>query len=610
MNALFDINDWLSHIDALKQLPLKTIMFYAGQIVAVLFTARSIVTYFARTCGFYHPDHYRLWPHLPWRPVYRVWLGIEKWYERVFLLGKRGSTGGFASTLETFALLYTPDRILLGRAYAFGAGLLQPVGISVSRHICILAMTGAGKTSALITILSTWTNSVFLIDPKSQVTYALAHFDWRKWFVIDPYGISPFPSASFNAFDCMVDSIKRDGENTAVLWASRIAFALISTPAGSRSPYFYDVARSFLSGLILHVYTEHPETDWNLPFVRQLIVEGLKVHNDDGQEETKGSEAHDLLLYMMSKNSAFGGAISGAAAAMIQAGGSETGGNLWSTLQDQTRFLDLPAVCAVLRETSLPLSDLKTRNDVVLSLTAPILSIRQELAPLARLLTNMIAYSFEAVKEKNGSCLSMIDELPSQGYNETFLTTLAVGRSQGQLLVGIAQNLGQLKSVYPKDYATFIGEADAVYWMGSAHAETTETLARLLGKKTIIDKDRYTGRKSYREVDVMDADQVRRFLNPDSQNIIITRAGNRALRLKNEPYFKALPVWKYLPDPDHTETIPRRITRAVLGCKRKVSPESKTSCDENAEFSEPFQDEENANTHEPANNQTEETDHD
>ena len=47
--------------------------------------------------------------------------------------------------------------------------------------------------------------------------------------------------------------------------------------------------------------------------------------------------------------------------------------------------------------------------------------------------------------------------------------------------------------------------------------------------------------------------------------MIVTRAGGRALRLMNEPYFKALPVWAYDPDPDHREAFLRRVMRALLG---------------------------------------------
>ena len=191
-------------------------------------------------------------------------------------MGKRAS-GGFASVVGTLAYLYRPGKVLLGRAYAFGIGLLQPVGIKVSRHLFMYAMTGAGKTTLLISIMSTWTNSAFVIDPKSQITNALASHDWRDWVVFDPYGISDFESASFNAFDCLKAAMERDGEDAAVLWALRIAQALIVTPPGSRSPFFTDTARGFLAGLILHVLTVHPESDHNLPFVRDLIVHGYHL---------------------------------------------------------------------------------------------------------------------------------------------------------------------------------------------------------------------------------------------------------------------------------------------------------------------------------------------
>jgi len=263
----------------------------------------------------------------------------------------------------------------------------------------------------------------------------------------------------------------------------------------------------------------------------------------------------------MQDNPAFDGAIVGAASAMASASG-QTGGNVRSTLQEQTKWLDIPAVKNVLRSTTLPLSELKTRDDVVFSLTAPVLSIREELAPLCRLLTNMTAYTFEAITKKKGQCLTIVDELPSQGYNETLEIMLAVARSYGQTVLGISQNIELMKKTYPKSWSMFSAEADAVYWLATNSNDTANHLAyQTLGRKTHVLTDRYTGEKSYREADVMDADQVKRFLSPGSDNLIVTRAGLRALKLKNEPYFKALPVWKYAADPAHRETFLRRIMR-------------------------------------------------
>lgn len=533
-----------------------------GLVMLASLVLRWLWVLITRAFGLYHPDFYRLWPRLPWRGPYTLWRRGLRWHEEMFATGTK-ATGGFAGALSVLSQLYRPGHVLLGRAQGWGMGLLQPVGITVERHLFMYAMTGAGKTVALVSILSTWRGSAFVIDPKAQITHALHGHDRRRWAVLDPYGISGIASASFNAFDCLKAAIARSTSEAAVLWAMRIAQALIVTPPGSRSPYFTDAARGFLAGLILHVLVRHPAHEHHLPFVRDLIVHGCRVYGEDGKEMTRGDEAHALLLDQMQRNPAFGGAIAGAASAMSSAGG-ETGGNVRSTLQEQTKWLDLPPLRRILQDTTLPLADLKTRADVVLSLCAPVLSIREELAPFCRLLTNMIAYTFEAVPKKNGQCLVVLDELPSQGHNETLEVTLAVARSQGQTVLGISQNIELMQKAYPKSWGTFSGEADAVFWMATNHPETAGHLSQVLGKRTRVERDGKGGRKSYRDVCVMDADQVKRFLAPGSGNLIVTRAGARPMKLKHEPYFKVLPVRAYAPDPAHSETWPRHLTRKVL----------------------------------------------
>ncbi len=539
-----------------------------GTLVAplVIFVARTLVTIVSRAMGLAHPNHYRLWPCLPWRSIVLVGINIRRWYERAFVMGKR-ATGGFTGMLGTLALLHHPGKVLLGRAYALGIGLLQPVGVKVTRHLFMYAMTGAGKTTTLMTIIATWLGSVFLIDPKGQVTRGLSAHDWRRWFVIDPYLIAVAVSACFNAFDCIKEAVKRDGPQAAVLWAIRISHALVVTPPDARTPFFPDTARGFLVGVILHVLTAHPEEEHNLPFVRDLIVKGYRVVGADGQATTP-EEAHALLLRMMLNNPAFDGAIQGAAAAMANASG-ETGGNVRATLQEQTKWLDIPEVRAILCTSSFSLAELKTCDDIVLSFTGPVFSIRLELSPLVRLLTNMTAYTFEAVPQKKGQCLSVLDELPSQGHNETLEVMLAVARSYGQTVLGIAQNIELMRLAYPKSWGMFSGEADAVFWLATNHDETAEHLSGVLGKKSLVERDRYTWQKRYRDAEVLDTDQVKRFLSPNSGRLIVTRAGGRALRLMHEPHFKALPVCRYAADPDHREALLRRITRWLFDRPRK-----------------------------------------
>lgn len=527
-----------------------------------LFIVATILTIILRILGLSHPHHYQYWPRLPWRLVYRVWMGFTIWFEQVFRFGKH-RTGSFAGWLVAFCLVHKVKTVFLGRAMIAGFGTMQPVGVPVSRHIMVFAMTGGGKTTWLITMVHNWDGSVFILDPKGQVTYALARCDKKRtWVILDPYN----PSDQWNPFDTLKAAIEL-GEDP-VKWAMRISESLIVTPTGSKTPYFTDTSRGFVTSLILHILTFFDEQYHNLGFMRELIIFGLRVVNDDGSIETSPEEARALLYQTMRENTAFQGAVAGGAAAFESASG-ETEGNLLSTLQEQTKWLDIPSVRHMLADTTKPLSDLKTRDDVVMAFVCPVLSFREELKPLARLLTNMVAYTFESVKKSKGDCLYIVDELQAMGHNPALEVILPVARSYKLLAVCITQDVEGTKSAFPDTYQAFSGNADIVLYMGSNHPSNIDQLSKILGQKSHIERDPYTGKKTYRDVDVTDAEQVARLLDPERGNVIVTRAGKRPLLLKQDPYYKALPVWAYDPDPDHREPILRAVMRFILNRKPK-----------------------------------------
>ena len=547
----------------------------------LLWFFNNMLILFMRMLGLSHPEHYQALPRLPWRTLYHYIMRFQAWRERVFRFGKQ-SSGGFAGLLSTLSNLYTPDKVFIGRAYGFGIPLLQPLGVKVTRHIKIFAMTGAGKTTLLISMLCCWIGSAFIIDPKGQITNALAYKDkLRKWFVHDAYGITQHKSINFNVIDILTGAIERDGISAAVLWAQRIAACLIITPDGVKSPYFYNISRKFIVGLILFIILKHPPEQQNLPFMRYLIVNGYRLEDPEtGREETQGKEAFILLLHKMSECNEFNGTIAGAAKAVHNAG-EETFGNILSTLLEETNWLDIPAIAQTLLYSDIDLSELKTRDDIVFSLVAPVHGIREEFKQCFRLFINSAAYVFEATSKKKGQCLFVIDEMPSLGYNPVLEVVLPVARSQGITFCGISQDTENLKKSYPKTWEGFIGNADIVIWMGTNHETTLAYLSRILGSRTIIEKDRDSGRKSYRDIKVSEPDQLRRFLDPDGGRMIITRAGKRAMEAVNDPYYKALSVFNYDADPDHRETLFRMIIRLLFLQHRKpIKKSSPTTSEE------------------------------
>ncbi len=533
----------------------------------ILFITKTIVTTFLRFWGLSHPAHYRYWPRvLPWRLFYQIKMAVSRWWE--FARGSNGSNAGFASPLATMTLLYRRNTFFFGRVWAYGFGLMQPVGLKLSSHLMIYAMSSAGKTTLLNTILRLYRGAAIIIDPQNQITKILSRCDKRRqWVILNPYDRET--TSQWNPFDDIKAAIEREGIDAGVKFATRLAESLIVTPAGDKQPFWTQSSRQFVSALVMHILSYHPEEEHTLGFARELICHAYRVYNDDGSLETTKEESRQLLHKLMDENPAFGDAISKAASSFTSATG-DTSSSLLSTLQQQTQWLDLPSVQHMLSATTRPLSDAKERDDVVFSFVAPVMSLRQELQPLSRLFTNFIIYTFDSVQKKRGDTLFIIDEMPAQGRNETLANAMYFVRSKGLRMVPIAQDVEGVKASYPNNEKAFIGNASATLWMASSHPDNLKQLSETLGKTTLVETDKETGKKHFREINVMDPEQVGRFLSKESGNMIVTRAGKRPLRLKLDPYFKALPVTAYDPDPDHKETLPRRVIRFFINPRPKV----------------------------------------
>ncbi len=538
---------------------------YGAQIAAALFAARTLTITITRAFGLYDAKHYSKWPRIPYRPILKIYFSIKLWWERLTKMGRQ-ATGSFASSLAVLPLLYKKgrNRLYIGRLLALSIGLFMPVMEQITRHGMLVAGTGGGKTTQLITMIHNWMGSVFIIDPKGQTWYALAHRDKRRWHRIAPYKNE---TDCWNVFDDIKAAIERGGLSAGVRWAFRVADALIITPPGSRTPYFTEAAKGFIAALILHIISFEHESNHHLAYLYELLCCGYQVYDGTtGEEETNAEEAWEFLLTTMRKNEAFSGAVKKGVTTLERAAG-ETTGNVVSTAIEQLKWLGIPCIQELVKTTTIPpLSELKTTDDYVLEIDAPIFSLRQELRPFARLLTNCVMSTFEEIQDKNGQTLAVLDEMPSLQL-EVLEVALPVLRSMGVSVVGVTQDYEILKKAHPQSWQGFMGNADFVICMATNDDFTADRISKSLGTKTYIERDP-SGRKIRREEPVMTSDHVKRFLEPDSGNIIVFRNGKRPLMLKGIPYFKELPVWAYTPDPNHKEAILRRLSRLLFDWKR------------------------------------------
>lgn len=534
-----------------------------------LFISKQLLVFVLQRFGCASPKLDHFLPRLPWRIVVKIKLAFSRWYEQTFTFGKY-STAGFASLSGTLVNTYHRKRLFVGHATWWSFGLYQSIWLPLNKHVLILAGTGSGKTSAVISMISKYQGSVFVLDPSSLITNALARCDKKRtWVRFAPYDTAN--TAQLNPMDDLKAAMIRDGSDAAVLWAYRIAYCFIKDEQNNKQPYFNTTSRGMLVGVILHVLTTYPDEFHNLNTVRTLIVQGVKTYNDDGTPDSSPEENRQILYDMMLNNPAFNFAVAGAASAFLTSS-SETRGNLESTLLDKTKILDIPAIKHFYAKTTIPLSALKTHDDIVVALDISIYSLCEELNSCSLLIQNLICYTFDSIKTFKGDCLFVVDEVQAQGYNPTLEKALPTARSKHLLIVAITQDIEGLRGSYPKTYKSFLGNSAFILWMGTAHPDNLQQLNIILGKRTTITKDKRTGRKTYREVNVMEPEQLGRYLSPTSGKMIVTRSGKRPLKLKIPHYFSVLGLWQYDADINFKEPLLKAMMRFFLNRKPTVNP--------------------------------------
>lgn len=528
-----------------------------------------IGTYF----GFYNPNHFRYFLWLPWRPLWKIVRIPLRWREEVFKHSNE-PTGGWAMLPEVLCLVHKAGDIFLSRARALGIALQQPVGITGDRHVAIIAGAGSGKTSHAITWLVMHEGSAFIIDPKGLMARTTARrmgeggngvFGKKMTVrVLDPFGLVNERLGWWDPFAQMEKFVRRNGPDSAVRYAMKIADGLILR-YGQENPFWPGSAKQFLLGLILYVFFCEPPEKRNLVRLYELLYNGLP------ERTAAGKSPFGALLRAMSEMTAYGGVIAASANALADAG-ETTYGNILITMREQLKWLALPELRAI----CLPSA---TRKEVdleqlvigllALYLSAPVTDIRGPLAGWFRLITVLALYAFEEMQRRlNRPCLFLLDEFPSLGKIESIEIAAPVMRSMGVRLCVIAQDIAQFRDVYTNTWEGFLGNAEVCVFMASNHQETLLYEERGLGTNLVRRKvdggwpSNAPARHEHRNEPLMYAEQIKRFQGLG--NMINIRPDARAFTTKRTPYFKYAPVYFYEPDRDHREVWQRRLTRAAF----------------------------------------------
>jgi type IV secretion system protein VirD4 len=505
------------------------------------------------------------------RPRRWILRGLVRVREQIDTWGfGTGATAKWAGLWEVIAHEYRRNDIFLGRPMLPVAGsMLRPIGIEPNTHFMSFAGTGAGKSSgALMPNLLKFEGSLLCIDPKGELARvtALPRFErmGQEVHVVDPAGIvgEGWESACYNVFDELA-AIAADDPDAVVSYADKIADALVRPI--SEDSYWDKAPKTFLKGLVLYVFVHEPPERRNLVRVRQFLtlgdVEAYERKVADGTiKDEEAIDAFDVLLDRMrlAEGGPYGEIISGAAQCVNKMGPNQKGGVITSA-DEHTKFLDFPEIRRISTTSDFLLRDLKTKPTSVY-LCVPVGAATGALGSWMRMFVMMFIDAASRVdKVPDPPVLLAIDEFPSLGHIDNINAVVAVLRSYGVRFWAIAQDIEQLRATYPKSWEGFVGDAEAVQFMGIKHPGTVEYLSKLLGQHEV------TKRGVTQEKPLLDPDQVARLLAPNSGRQIIWRGAHRPMLLKIGKYFEYLPPWMYEPDRHFKETRVRRFWRWAMG---------------------------------------------
>lgn len=383
------------------------------------------------------------------------------------------------------------------------------VGVDDNRHVLVVGGTRGGKgVSIIVPNLLRWPGSLVVIDPKGENAMVAARRRGRgsnyskglgqKVLLLDPFHEVRTPQddfsdlrVGFNPLDAVIAA-----GHEAVGEAGRIADAMIVSEA-SNDPFWEESGRSLLKSIILHVASSPDySAARNLVTVRKLIAEGkvelrrLIAMND---EEGRAPSAHALLFTEMTRNTAYGGVVSGAGEwfGELERKGEKTFVSIMQVVRTNTEFIEGGMMESCLSRSGFSLRDLKNPGAAAsLFLCLPQRYMETHFRWL-RMVATLITSELERVQEKPKYPLLMVlDEFAALKRMRVIENAAAQLAGFGVRMMFVVQTLAQLKDVYKDNWETLVANAGTRIFFCNDDQFTRDYASRLVGETETVREGR------------------------------------------------------------------------------------------------------------------------
>lgn len=329
-------------------------------------------------------------------------------------------------------------------------------------HLLTVAPTGAGKgVGCIIPALLSWDGPSVIIDPKGENFAVTA--DYRRSLgqrvaVLDPFGVTGFPSDSLNPLDIA----KLQGSDLEDdVWT--VVGLLIANVRSVDDPFWDERASALLYGALL----------------RNVLAFGDRAHVGCLYDFCANNPSAEFGLMQSHSHRD----VRAGAAVLDPALASKTSTAIIATASSHVSFLRNQKVCAALKDSSIPIGDIQSGAPMTIYIVLPPDRMKAH-AKLLRLWVGVIMTAFMRRRRPvNVPTLVLLDEAAQLGELDELRTMLTLLRGYGVRVWTFWQDIAQIKRLYGADWPTIMNNCGIQQFFGAstpfAAAEVEAYLAGL-----------------------------------------------------------------------------------------------------------------------------------